>query len=104
MADPNDPYLFHDDESNTKFKLLVFFCILRAFIFLESDKSPAAVLAFTQITFFFCVSNSAGNIEFYLKTGSLAAMRAKLCRHAITPYSPILKSTYHEDKEVYALQ
>jgi len=86
------------------FRSGLIFYIFRALILLDGDKSPATVLAFTQITFFFCVSNSAGNIEFYLKTGSLAAMRAKLCRHAITPYSPILKSTYHEDKEVYALQ
>ena len=80
------------------------FYIFRALILLDGNKSPATVLAFTQITIFFCVSNSAGNIEFYLKTGTLAAMRAKLCRHAITPHSPILKNTYHEDKEVYALQ
>jgi hypothetical protein len=39
-----------------------------------------------------------------LKTSALTAMRAKLGWHAITPYSPILKSTNHEDKEVYVLQ
>jgi hypothetical protein len=31
-------------------------------------------------------------------------MWTKLGWHAITPYSPILKSTGHADKEVYALQ
>jgi len=80
------------------------FNIFRAFIFLDGDKTPAAYLAFTQITFFFFITNPTGYIEFYLKTGSLAAMWAKLGWHAITPYSPILKSTGHADKEVYALQ
>ena len=80
------------------------FYIFRALILLDSDKSPAAVLAFTQITSFFFISNSTRNVERYLKTSALTAMRAKLGWHAITPYSPILKSTDHEDKEVYALQ
>jgi hypothetical protein len=87
MADPNDPYLFHDDESNTKFKLLVFFCILRAFIFLESDKSPAAVLAFAQITFVFFITNPARNIKPHLKSGPITAMRTKFSWHASTPFS-----------------
>ena len=86
------------------FRCGLIFYIFYALILLDGDKSPAAVLAFTQITFFFCVSNSASNIEFYLETGSLAAMRAKLGWHAITPHSPILKSTDHADKEVYVLQ
>jgi len=80
------------------------FYIFRALILLDGDKSPATVLALAQISFFFFFSNSARNIKRNLKAGALTAMRAKLGWHAITPYSPILKSTYHEDKEVYALQ
>jgi len=80
------------------------FNTLHALIFLDGDKSPATVLAFTQITLFFFITNSARNIKRYLKTGSFAAMWTKLGWHAITPYSPILKSTGHADKEVYALQ
>jgi hypothetical protein len=71
---------------------------------LDGDKSPATVLALAQISFFFFFSNSARNIKPNLKAGAFTAMRAKFGWHAITPHSPILKSTYHEDKEVYALQ
>ena len=80
------------------------FFILHALIFLDGDKTPAAVLAFPQISFFFLVTNPTRNIKCYLKTGSLTAMRAKLGWHEITPYSSLLKSTDHEDKEVYALR
>ena len=80
------------------------FFILHALIFLDGDKTPAAVLAFPQISFFFLVTNPTRNIESYLKTGSLTAMRAKLGWHGFTPHSPILKSTDHADKEVYVLQ
>jgi len=80
------------------------FNILHALIFLDGDESPATVLALAQITLFFNITNPARNIKRYLKTGSFAAMWTKLGWHAFTPYSPILKSTYHEDKEVYALQ
>ena len=79
------------------------FIILHAFIFLNGDKPPATVLALAQITLFFNITNPARNIKRYLKTGALTAMRAKFGWHAFTPYSPILKSTDHEDKEVYAL-
>ena len=80
------------------------FNIPHALIFLNGDKSSATILAFTQITFFFFSTNLTGNIKFYLKTSSFAAMRAKLGWHEITPCSPILKSIDHEDKEVYALR
>ena len=80
------------------------FLICHALIFLDGDKMPTTYLAFTQISFFFIITNPARHIKRYLETGSLAAMRAKFGWHAITPYSPILKSTDHEDKEVYVLQ
>ena len=80
------------------------FFILHALIFLDGDKTPATYLAFPQIRFFFLVTNPTRNIECYLKTGALPAMRAKLGWHAITPHSPILKSTDHADKGVYVLQ
>lgn len=80
------------------------FLICHALIFLDGDKTPTTYLAFTQIRFFFFVTNPTRNIECYLKTGSLPAMRAKLGWHGFTPHSPILKSTDHADKEVYVLQ
>jgi len=65
------------------------FNIFRALILLDGDKSPAAILAFPQITFFFCVANPAGNIELYLKTGFVTAMWTKLGRHGFPPFSPV---------------
>ena len=80
------------------------FLICHALIFLDGDKTPTTHLAFTQISFFFFVTDPTRNIKSYLKTGSLTAMRTKLGWHEITPHSLILKSTDHADKEVYVLQ
>ena len=66
------------------------FIIFHALIFLDRDETPATNLAFTQISFFFFVTNATGNIELYLKTGFLAAMWTKLGRHGFTPhYGPL---------------
>jgi len=40
-------------------KLVAFVYILYSFILLDGDKSPPAVLALTQITFFFFITNPA---------------------------------------------
>jgi hypothetical protein len=59
--------------------------VLDAFIFLDGDKSPATILTFTQITFFFFVTNPTENIELYPKTGSFTAVWTKFSRHVFTP-------------------
>jgi hypothetical protein len=66
------------------------FNVFRVLIFLDGDKSPAAILAFPQITFFFRVANPAGNIKLYLKTGFVTAMWTKFGRHGFSPFSPVI--------------
>ena len=60
--------------------------VFHALIILDCDKSPTAIPAFPQITFFFCIANSTDDIEFYLKTGFVAAMWTKLGRHYFLPF------------------
>ena len=57
--------------------------ILYSFVFLYGYKSPSTILTSTQIAFFFFIAKSANNIKFNLKTFSITAMRAILCRHLI---------------------
>ena len=58
--------------------------IFGTLVLLDGDKSLAAILAFPQITGFFCLTNTAGNIKCYFKTGSIAAMGTKPGWHPIT--------------------
>ena len=108
LAQPYDPNFFHTDRPQAtrcaNFGSSILICFCHSLVFLNGDKTTAAVLALPQVPFFFLISNSARNIESYLKTGALTAMRTKLVRHGITPRSPTLKSTDHADIEVYAPQ
>ena len=58
-----------------------FFYCGHPFIFLDSNKSPAAVPASSQIAFFLFAADPAEDIEMYLKAVSFTTVRTEFCWH-----------------------